>query len=54
MKSNHRLHLAEYREGIAKNGELMVDDVAELIDLDYAAHETLVIHSERQAQQRAA
>ena len=54
MKSNHRLHLAEYREEIAKNGELMVDDVAELIDLDYAAHEALVIHSERQAQQRAA
>ena len=54
MKSNHRLHLAEYREEIARNGELMVDDAAELIDLDYAAHETLAIHSERQAQQRAA
>ena len=54
MKSNHRLHLAEYREEIARNGELMVDDVAELIDLDYAAHATLAIHSERQAQQRAA
>ncbi len=54
MKSNHRLHLAEYREEIAKNDKMMVDDVAELIDLDYAAHQTLVIHSERQAQQRAA
>ena len=44
MKSNQRLHLAEYRDKIARDGELMVDDASELIDLDYAAHETLTIH----------
>ena len=41
MKSNHRLRLAEYREEIAKTGELMVDDVSELIDLTYAAHKSM-------------
>ena len=44
MKSNHRLHLAEYRDEIAENGEMIVDDASELIDLTYAAHETLTIH----------
>ena len=52
--ANRRRHLAEYREEIAKNGEMMVDNVAELIDLDYACHEALAIHSARQAQQQAA
>ena len=50
VKSNHRLHLAEYREAIAKNGELMVSDVSELIDLDYAFQRTMDIYSQRQTQ----
>ena len=52
MKSNKRLHLAEYRDEIAKAGEMMVANPAELIDLDYAAHETLLIYSDRQPQKR--
>ena len=43
-KSNHRLHLAEYRETIADAGELMVDTVADLIDLDYAFDRALNIY----------
>ena len=54
MKSNHRLHLAEYREEIAKNGEMMVDDATELIDLTEAAHRTLTIYGERAMQKQAA
>ena len=50
VKSNHRLHLAEYREAIAKNGELMVSGVSELIDLDYAFQRTMDIYSQRQTQ----
>ncbi len=47
MKSNKRLHLAEYREQIQQDGELLVKDISDLIDLDYAANETLVIYAER-------
>ena len=54
MKSNHRLHLAEYREEITKNGEMMVDDATELIDLTEAAHRTLTIYGERAMQKQAA
>ena len=54
MKSNHRLHLAEYREEIAKNGEMMVDDATELIDRTEAAHKTLTIYTERAMQKQAA
>lgn len=54
VKSNRRLHLAEYREEIAGNGELMVSDASELIDLDYAFQRALDIYSARQAQQQAA
>ena len=54
MKSSHQLHPAAYREEIAKNGEMMVDDVSELIDLTYAAHKLLAIHTEREMQKRAA
>ena len=49
-----RRYLAEYREEIARNGEMMVDDVAELIDLSKAAHEPLAIHPERQARKQVA
>ncbi len=47
MKSNRRLHLAEYREQIAKDGELMVNDVSDLMDLTEAAHRTLNIYASR-------
>ena len=50
MKSNHRLHLAEYRDQIQSRGELMVHDMAELINLDLAAQQTLDIYSARQTQ----
>ena len=46
-KSNHRLHLAEYREKIQEDDEMMVNDTSELIDLDYAFHRTLNIYSSR-------
>ena len=49
-----RFRAAAVNEEIAKNGEMTVDDVAELIDLGYSYHATLAIHSERQARQRAA
>jgi len=51
-KSNHRLHLAEYRETIADAGELMVDTVADLIDLGYAFDRALNIYSARQPQKQ--
>lgn len=54
MKSNRLLHLAEYRDEIARIGETMLDDVSELIDLTYAAHISLAIHTEREIQKRAA
>ena len=54
VKSNRRLHLAEYREEIARNDELMVSDVSELIDLDYAFQRALDIYSARQAQKQMA
>ena len=47
MKSNRRLHLAEYREQIAKVGELMVNDMSDLMDLTEAAHRTLNIYASR-------
>ena len=50
MKSNHRLHLAEYRDQIQSRGELMVHNMAELINLDLAAQQTLDIYSARQTQ----
>ncbi len=50
VKSNHRLHLAEYREEIAERGEMMVDDVSELINLSYALQRTMDIYSQRQTQ----
>ena len=50
VKSKHRLHLAEYREAIARSGELMVSDVSELIDLDCAFQRTADIYSQRQTQ----
>ena len=53
-KSNRRLHLAEYREEIRKIGELMVPDIADLTDLDYAAQRTLDIYSARQPQKTPA
>ena len=46
-KSNHRMHLAEYREKIQEDDEMMVNDTSELIDLDYAFHRTLNIYSSR-------
>ena len=49
-KSNHRLHLAEYREKIQQEAELMVNDSSDLIDLDYAFHHTLNIYSARTKQ----
>ena len=49
-KSNHRMHLAEYREKIREDGELMVNDKSDLIDLDYTAHQTLNIYSAWQPQ----
>ena len=54
MKGNRRPHLDDYRKVIRRNGEMMVNDVSELIDLGHACHPTLSIHSERQAQQRVA
>lgn len=54
MKSNHRLHLAEYREKIVEDGEMMVDDPSELIDLDFAFQRTLDIYSSRQVQKTLA
>ena len=50
--SNHRLHLAEYRETIADASELKADTVADLIDLDYAFDRALNICSARQPQQQ--
>ncbi len=47
MKSNRRLHLAEYREQIAKDGELIVNDLSDLMDLTEAAHRTLNIYASR-------
>ena len=44
-KSNHRLHLAEYREKIQEDDEMMVNDTSELINLDYAFDRTLNIYS---------
>ena len=49
-KSNHRLHLAEYRKAIQQAGELMVNDLSELIELDYAAQRALDIYASRKAQ----
>ena len=49
-KSNQRLHLAEYRERIACDGDLMVDSLADLMDLTEAAQRTLDIYSARQTQ----
>ena len=46
MKSNRRIHLAEYREAIKKNGELLVGDISELINLAEAAQRTLDIYAE--------
>ena len=46
-KSNHRMHLAEYRERIRQDDEMMVNDTSELINLDYAFHRTLNIYSSR-------
>lgn len=37
-KSNRRSALAEYREEIADAGDMLVNTVSELIDLDYALH----------------
>ena len=51
-KSNQRLHLAEYREQIVADGELMVDDVSQLMNLAEAAQRTLDIYSSRQPQKR--
>ena len=50
VKSNRRLHLAEYREEIAEKGEMMVDDVSEMINLSYAFQRTMDIYSQRQTQ----
>ena len=50
MKSNRRLHLAEYREQIARDGELMVADLSDLMDLTEAAHRTLNIYASRMSQ----
>ena len=49
-KSNHRLHLAEYRKAIQQAGELMVNDLSELIQLDYAAQRALDIYASRKTQ----
>ena len=46
-KSNHRLHLDDYREKIQQDDEMMVNDTSELINLDYAFHRTLNIYSSR-------
>ena len=51
-KSNHRLHLAEYREAILKAGEMMVADPAELIDLTEAAQSTMDIYADRRQQKQ--
>ena len=45
-KSNQRIHLAEYRETIKKNGELLVDDISDLMDLNKAAQRTLEIYAQ--------
>ena len=50
VKSNRRLHLAEYREEIAAKGEMTVNDVSELINLSYALQRTMDIYSQRQTQ----
>ena len=44
-KGNRRVHLSDYREGIAHAGEMMVDTMDELIDLSYAHHEALQIYA---------
>ena len=46
-KSNHRMHLAEYREKIQEDDEMMVNDTSELINLDFAFHRALNIYSSR-------
>ena len=50
----HLDHLDPKSDETAKNGELMVSDVSELIDLDYAFQRTLDIYSAQLAQERAA
>ena len=52
VKGNHDLHLSEYRKKIAADGELMVDDISELMNLTEAAQRTLDIYSARQVQKR--
>ena len=51
-KSNHRFHLAEYRQQIADAGEMMVDDASHLIDLDFAFDRAINIYSARQTQKQ--
>ena len=45
-RATTRLHIYDYRKAIQQNGELMVSDFLELIDLDYAFQQTLDIYSE--------
>ena len=50
-KSNQRLHLAEYRQQIAADGELMVDSLDDLINLDEALARAQIIYGEAYARQ---
>ena len=54
MAGNRRLHLDDYPKAIRQNGEMMVDDVSELIDLDGAFRRTMDIYAPRQEQRQAA
>lgn len=48
-KSNRQVMLAEYREEIAAAGELMVDGVGDLINLNYAQAEAMKYYGEAYA-----
>ncbi len=45
-KNNRRVHLAEYRKEIKASGELMVESLDDLIDLNFAAQRALEIYAQ--------
>ena len=50
-KNNRRVHLAEYRQEIAHAGELMVDNITELVDLTWAGDQALEIYAQARMRQ---
>ena len=50
-KNNRRVALAEYRQEIAHAGELMVDSINDLINLDWAQAQAMQIYGQAYARQ---